>query len=163
MKSLLIITIVFLLLASCTGQKKETQLLQNHIDSLEIKLHNTYKPGFGDFMMGVQAHHAKLWYAGINENWPLADFEVDEIKERVEAIKKYETEREETKLINMINPALDSVSSAIRQKDPLLFKSNFTKLTNTCNACHQAANFAFNVVKVPDEQTFSNQVFKPKK
>ena len=109
----------------------------------------------------VQAHHAKLWYAGENANWKLANFEMDEIRETIDNIKKYETDRPETKLISMIYPPLDSVTSAINLKNVTRFKNSFTQLTNTCNACHQAAKFEFNVVKVPTAQMFANQDFKP--
>lgn len=151
--------LIFVML-SCNEQNNNTQLLQNQIDSLEIKLSQTYKPGFGEFMGNVQAHHAKLWYAGQNKNWKLANFEMDEIKETFEDIAKYETDRDESQLISMIEPALDSVTASIQRQDPVQFKDNYTILTNTCNACHQLANFEFNVVKIPDKQTFSNQDFK---
>ena len=87
---------------------------------------------------------------------------MDEIRETFEDLQKYETDRKEIQLIPMINPALDSVSNAIEQKNYEQFNNNFTLLTNTCNACHIAAKFEFNVVKIPDAQTFSNQDFKPK-
>ena len=94
------------------------RLLQNRIDSLGKKLADTYKPGFGEFMSGIQAHHAKLWFAGQNQNWKLADFEVHEMMEAIEDIQKYQTERKESQKIGMITPVLDSVNSAIQQKNP---------------------------------------------
>jgi len=81
---------------------------------LEIKLANTYKPGFGEFMNGIQAHHSKLWFAGQNDNWKLAGFEVHEIMEAIEDIQKFQTERKESQMIGMINPALDSINNAIQ-------------------------------------------------
>ena len=145
---------------SCNQQTDNNKVLQNRIDSLESKLSDTYKPGFGEFMSGIQAHHSKLWFAGQNKNWKLADFEVHEIMEAIEDIQKFQTERKESQMIGMINPALDSINNAIQQKNPVLFKSSYTLLTNTCNNCHHAANFEFNVVKIPDTQPFSNQDFK---
>lgn len=62
----------------------------------------------GEFMSSVQAHHIKLWFAGTNKNWPLAYFEIKEIMELVDDIQKFETDREETKLIVIIKPALNS-------------------------------------------------------
>ena len=111
-------------------------------------------------MSGIQAHHSKLWFAGQNQNWKLADFEIHEIMEAIEDIQKYETERKESQMVGMINPAIDSVNNAIIQKNPALFKSSYTMLTNTCNNCHHAVDFEFNVVKIPDAQPFSNQDFK---
>jgi len=145
---------------SCNQQKDNTANLQNHIDSLERKLANSYKPGFGEFMSSVQVHHAKLWFAGLNQNWKLADFEVHEMMEAIENIQKYQTERMESKKISMINPVLDSVNVAIEKKDPVLFKSSFILMTNTCNNCHHAVDFEFNVVKIPDTPPYSNQDFK---
>ncbi len=155
-----LISLLSIFLFACNQQTNNNEVLQNRIDSLEQKLADTYKPGFGEFMSGIQAHHSKLWFAGQNENWKLADFEVHEIMEAIEYIQKYHTERKESQMIGMINPALDSVNKAIQQKNPALFKTSYTLLTNTCNNCHRAADFEFNVVKVPDSQPFSNQDFK---
>ena len=154
---------VFLLpgLLACNDHAANKKL-QSRIDSLENKLANTYKPGFGEFMSGIQVHHAKLWFAGINNNWELADFEIHEIREAVDAVKKYQPERDESKSVPMIEPALDSVSTAIQQKNPAQFKNSFVLLTNTCNNCHKAVNYIFNEVKIPDTPPFSNQVFKKK-
>ena len=150
-----------LALAGCDRQTKQLDAMQSRIDSLELELAHAYKPGFGEFMTGIQAHHAKLWFAGQNQNWPLADFEVHEIMESVQAIQDYETDREESQVIGMINPALDSVMAAIEEKNTIGFTRSYSLLTNTCNACHREVQFEFNVVTIPTLQTFSNQDFKP--
>lgn len=159
MKQTFIIILTFGLFA-CNQQIDKTQALQNRIDSLEHKLADTYKPGFGEFMSSIQTHHSKLWFAGQNENWKLADFEVHEIMEAIEDIQKFQTERKESQMVGMIDPALDSINNAIQQKNSALFKSSYTLLTNTCNNCHREADFEYNVVKIPDSQPFSNQDFK---
>jgi hypothetical protein len=159
MKLTFFLILIFGLFA-CNPPPDNTKVLQDRIDSLESKLADTYKPGFGEFMSSIQVHHNKLWFAGQNKNWKLADFELHEIKEAVEAIVKYQTEREESKMIGMLNPALDSVDISIQQRNSALFKSSYISLTNTCNNCHRAANFEFNVVKIPDNPPFSNQDFK---
>jgi hypothetical protein len=155
--AIILLTLAFF---ACNEHRDNTEVLLNRIDSLENKLADTYKPGFGEFMTGIQAHHSKLWFAGQNENWKLADFEVHEIIEAVEDIQQYQTERKESKMIGMITPALDSVTKAIDQKNSSIFKSSFTLLTNTCNNCHRETDFEFNIVKIPVNQPFSNQEFK---
>src|SRR5437764_2443466 len=130
--------IVLLGIFGCNQSTVDKQLLQNRIDSLEK---NNYKPGFGEFMTNIQIHHAKLWFAGINENWNLADFEIGEIKESLEAITKYETERKESRVLSMIYPAIDSVNNSIQLKNVSSFKKNFILLTTTCNNCHKSVNF----------------------
>ncbi|MDZ7623428.1 MAG: hypothetical protein U5J96_03135 [Ignavibacteriaceae bacterium] len=152
-----------LTLLSCADNSDKIAELQNRIDSLQLKINDSYKPGFGEFMSNIQVHHAKLWFAGINENWPLAEFEIHEIEESIEDLKKYQAEREESKMLPIINPPLDSVRAAIKNENLVSFKNNFATLTNTCNSCHQAVKFDFNKVKIPDSPPFNNQVFKKEK
>lgn len=159
MRCFIIVLIVTIAIQACNQSDNSNQILQNRIDTLEKKLSDTYKPGFGEFMSSIQVHHNKLWFAGQNQNWKLADFEIHEIMEAIEDIKKYETERAESQKIDMINPALDSINAAIKQKNSVAFKKSFILLTNTCNNCHHAVNFEFNVVKIPATPPFSNQSF----
>ncbi|MDE3144698.1 MAG: hypothetical protein KGL19_11125, partial [Bacteroidota bacterium] len=128
--------IIFLLLmvsvVACNSKTDNEKKLQSRIDSLEIKLNNSYKPGLGEFMSSIQIHHAKLWFAGQNKNWELADFEIKEIKEALDNINKYCTDRPEIKALGMIDEPVDSIGKAIQHKDFAAFKNNFVMLTNTC-------------------------------
>ena len=151
---------IVIALASCNYPADKTQALQNRVDSLETKLSQTYKPGLGEFMGSIQLHHAKLWFAGENQNWQLANFEVGEIKEALEAIPVYCADRPEVQKLTMINPAIDSISNAISIKNIQLFESGFILLTATCNNCHHATNHAFNVIKKPENPPLTNQDFK---
>jgi glycosidase len=157
----LMIAFVVIGVAACTTPSGKIQQMQMTIDSLETALKSSYKPGFGEFMSGIQVHHAKLWFAGQNQNWPLADFEVHEIQEALADLQQYCTDRPESKSIPMILPFVDSVNKAIQLKDPGLFKSSFISLTNTCNQCHRETNHGFNVVIIPTNLPVVNQEFKP--
>jgi hypothetical protein len=151
---------IFILLAfiSCgNSNKQEQQLMNNMADTTAM-----YKPGFGEFMTYIQIHHAKLWFAGKNKNWKLAEFELNEITETVESIKKFQKEREETKALQILEPAVGSIKSAIQKENPAQFVESFAALTKTCNTCHQAVKFEFNVVKIPDTPPFTNQDFTKK-
>ena len=134
--------------------------MQSKTDSLEKQLDKTYKPGLGEFMTGIQLHHAKLWFAGQNQNWPLADFEIHEIMEALDDIEEFCKDRPEAKSIGMLKPAIDTVTDAIRQKDLRSFKNSFSLLTNTCNNCHKATDHGFNVVTIPNNPPVSNQDFR---
>ncbi|SDW12796.1 hypothetical protein [Aequorivita viscosa] len=158
-KSLLIV--LSLGLFACNQHTDNTEMLLDHIENLESKLEEAYKPGFGDFMGVMQTHHAKLWFAGQNQNWDLADFEIHELEETVENIQKYQSHRQESEMIAMLNAPLDNIDNAIEEKNHEAFKKNFIELTNTCNKCHIAVGFEFNVVKIPDTSPFSNQDFRP--
>jgi hypothetical protein len=162
MKSLLLVAAAFLLF-SCSSNTNNEAELKSQIDDLKTQLANTYKPELGEYMSNIQAHHAKLWYAGQNQNWKLADYEVKELQELFEDIKKYNSDRKEVSLVGMIQGPLTQISNSIENQDSKQFDENFTTLTKTCNACHLAAKYEFNVVKVPEGQMFPNQDFKPLK
>jgi hypothetical protein len=154
------------LISACENNaaKRSFDTLQKRTDSLEKIIARSYKPGFGELMLSVQVHHNKLWFAGSNENWELAGFEVNEIMEMIENIKNFEAGRKETVKIDMILQAMDSMNVAIEKKDKIIFTRSFHLLTNTCNNCHNAVDFGFNVVKVPGVSPFPNQDFsKPSK
>lgn len=146
-----------LVISSCSNNTKE---LEARIDALEK---NAYRPGLGEFMTNIQIHHAKLWFAGDRKNWDLADFEIKEIEETLDDIRKFASDRKESHLAAMLSPAIDSIHTSIQQKSPDMFKASFNSLTNKCNTCHQIANFKFNVVKIPDAAPFSNQDFEARK
>ena len=147
------------LLFSCT-QQSTTQ--PNAVANTNTTTAQPYKPGLGEIMSVIQMHHAKLWFAGINENWKLADYEIKEIKENFQTAKDFETDRKETGDLPMIDGSIDSVLAAVQQKNLPSFKNSFQSLTNTCNSCHRSVNFEFNVVTIPTAPPVSNQEFKLK-
>lgn len=146
---------------ACSGgnNRAQTQALETRITSLEK---NAYVPGFGEFMNTIQLHHAKLWFAGNDQNWALAGYEIDEMKETFDDLEKYVTDRPEVKEIPMIRPALDSMQQAIASKSPSRFKSAYILLTNTCNNCHHATSHAFNIITIPSAPPVTDQQFNTK-
>lgn len=162
MKNRILVFGVSVFLLACQSQNS-TKQLEEKMDDLETKLENSYKPGFGELMGNIQVHHSKLWFAGINQNWKLAKFEIHEIEEALEDIQKFNSDRTESKSIDMIHPSMDSVSMSIDQKNISSFKSGFNLLTNNCNNCHKATSHEFNVITIPTTPPFSNQSFTPSK
>lgn len=126
-------------------------------DSLH-RMMAAYAPGLGEIMGGIQTHHAKLWFAAAHQNWGLAQYEIDELKERFEQARNIE-ERPEVKMIPIIYPAIDSVNVAIRDRDTVKFHAAFRLLTATCNSCHTSNNFSFNVITIPTAPPVTNQDF----
>lgn len=112
-------------------------------------------------MNTIQLHHSRLWFAGINQNWALAKFEIDEMNETFDDLKKYVTDRPEVKEIPMIRPGLDSMEQAVASKNLSRFKSAYLLLTNTCNNCHRATHHGFNIITIPTRLPVTDQKFKP--
>lgn len=155
----LFFTIAVVVAAACNPGGADKAALQARVDSLQRKLDDAYKPGLGEFMSGIQVHHAKLWFAGTAGNWKLADFEVGEIRETLDDIGKFCTHRPEVTSLPMIRPAVDSVAAAVGAGNEPAFRSAFALLTATCNNCHRATKHEFNVIRTPEAPPFTNQVF----
>jgi hypothetical protein len=108
----------------------------------------------------MQIHHGKLWFAGNAGNWGLSGFESKELREAIDDIQSYCSDRPEVVSIPMIKPALDSMDAAISNKSISRFKSSFVLLTNTCNNCHKVTKHEFNVVQIPSAPPFTNQAYQ---
>ncbi|HVU94056.1 MAG TPA: hypothetical protein VHE34_02490 [Puia sp.] len=162
MMSLIVVTLLSAQGISCTQTGPGTEALQAQVQRLQQRLDSAYTPGLGEFMSGIQVHHEKLWFAGKAANWELAGFELGEIKESLDDIRHYCTDRPEVASLPMILPPLDSLAAAVKKQDPAAFNSGFTLLTTTCNNCHQATKHGYNVIQVPTTPPFSNQVFSTK-
>src|SRR5690625_5306750 len=99
MKKLAILALSAFMISCNSTDSQHIQELKSQIEKQQEFLDNIYKPGFGDLMGGLQNHHNKLWFAGTNENWELADFALHELEEIVEDIKTIHADRKETQSI----------------------------------------------------------------
>jgi hypothetical protein len=125
-----------------------------------------FTPGLGEIMTLQQMRHLKLWYAGQAGNWPLAEYELDELKEGFEDIVKYHPTHDDVPTGTMATAVVDGEVAALNKaiggaKDRKQFTAGFDKLTAACNACHQAAKHAFIVVQRPTGNPYTNQAFAP--
>lgn len=122
-----------------------------------------YVPGLGEIMTLQQMRHAKLWFAGAAGNWPLADYELNELKEGFEDAAKLHPVHEGVPVGDMIvkltTGPLEELSATISKKDTAGFAQAFDRLTATCNRCHQAANHGFIRIGRPTAPPFGNQLF----
>jgi hypothetical protein len=128
-----------------------------------------YVPDLGEQMTFQQMRHAKLWLAADANNWDLARYELDEIKEGFAAISKIHPTWKDAPvpidqaIETMLTDPLKKLDEAVTAKDKKAFAAAFDTLTEGCNACHQATNHGFNVVQKPKANPFPNQNFAPPK
>ena len=111
----------------------------------------------------TQMRHTKLWFAGAAGNWPLAAYEIAELKEGFDEIIAFHPTHDDVSidelLPQMMADPLEHLDGAIAAKDSVRFIAAFNALTAGCNSCHQAAAFALNVVTRPTTNPYSNQNF----
>jgi hypothetical protein len=72
-----------------------------------VKLKETAS-GLGEYMTTIQLHAGKLWFAAKVLNWELAEYELDELKETMEAAKALNAEKNEVKISNVLDSVLHS-------------------------------------------------------
>ncbi len=127
----------------------------------------SYEPGLGEFMTSTQLRHAKLWFAGKQNNWDLAAYEIDEIKEGLEDAAKLHPNFDGVPVAEMIktiiDPRIEELEKAVRAKSSAKFSTAFDELTSGCNSCHAAANKPFIRIQRPTESPLTNQNFAPEK
>ena len=122
-----------------------------------------YAPGLGEFMTATQIRHAKLWFAGNENNWDLAAYEIDEIAEGLEDAEKQFPTHDALPVADMIkaniDPAVEELRKAVEAKSSTKFAVAFDKLTSACNTCHAGANKQFIRIQRPTSSPLSNQNF----
>jgi hypothetical protein len=124
-----------------------------------------YKPGLGEFMTATQLRHAKLWFAGKDNNWDLAAYEIDEIKEGLEDAARLHPTVDGVPVAEMIKtiliPRIEQLETAVKAKNSSRFIAAFDELTNGCNSCHAGASKPFIHIQRPTEPPLTNQSFAP--
>jgi hypothetical protein len=127
----------------------------------------SYQPGLGEFMTATQLRHAKLWFAGKQNNWDLAAYEIDEIKEGLEDAARLHPSFDGIPVAEMIktiiDPRIEQLEKAVRAKSSAEFMAAFDELTSGCNSCHAGANRPFIRIQRPTEPPLTNQNFAPEK
>jgi hypothetical protein len=122
-----------------------------------------YVPRLSDLMVVVQIRHSKLFYAVKRGNWPLADFELEQLTSTLkEAGRYYPKTVPESDLTSAVE-IKNAVGEAIKSKDGAKFDRAFAQMTAECNRCHEAADRAFIFIRKPAyPSAFSNQLYGPR-
>jgi hypothetical protein len=119
----------------------------------------------GDLMNTlVQPRHLKLGLAGQAQNWPLAQYALDQLRAafaNIVSAKPKFSGMPVGELVDVaLGPPLKAVETAIKQQDAKKFATAYDQLSQGCNACHMELDHPYVVIKPPDASAFPNQEFK---
>ena len=110
-----------------------------------------------------QRFSQKLYLAGKNQNWELADFYTHELEEVTEQLIKGDVIHDDYNISNlseaMLLPKIEKVEEAIRQKNEVLFLENYELMISSCNLCHNATKHNFIKITMPNDSSKWNQDF----
>lgn len=118
------------------------------------------EPTIADIMALQQMRHIKLWFAGRAGNWPLADHEIDQLKDGFDDVDKRLGGGTVEKAVG---PAMAALEKAIERKDRAAFTDVFDRLSAGCNSCHRSLDHAFIVIQRPTLLPYSDQSFAPRR
>jgi hypothetical protein len=126
-----------------------------------------YIPGLEQFMNVILTEHNKLWFAAKARNWPLAAYELGEIKEVMGDVQDFVPVFKSLPLAQMMDAVVTKeivdLEKAIDEKDFRKFAAGYDALNKACNACHAGTENEFVVVKRPTTPAFTNQDYRPHK
>jgi hypothetical protein len=117
-------------------------------------------PHLSEIMVQQQMRHIKLWFAGDAGNWPLADYEIDHLKDGFDDVAKLlggDIAQQH------VGGAISRLEKAIEAKDHGAFVSAFDRLSVGCNECHRTLDHAFIVIQRPVLLPYSDQNFSPER
>jgi hypothetical protein len=117
-------------------------------------------PGIGEIMREQQMRHIKLWLAGHAGNWPLADYELDELKEGFDDVGR---QVGEDFVKSMIGAPLGDLEKAIDARNEAAFAAAYDRLSSGCNSCHRTLGHGFIVIQRPTGSPYPDQSFAPQK
>ena len=125
-----------------------------------------YQPSLADIMVTTQLRHFKLWYAGEVQNWGLANYELNQIQETIREARKLYPNLPKADMMSMMTPT-DEVGRAIKAKDRAEFAKAYSRLTTSCNTCHEAVGLGFITIREPrlsplETSPFSDESFVPR-
>ncbi len=117
--------------------------------------------GLGEIMTTIELHPGKLWFAAKASNWELAEYELGELKETMEAAKAPNVENNRVKISNVLDSVLQTqiaqLAMATMQKNPAAFQKSNDETLSACNGCHTEAGYKFIQITRPNAPPVTNQ------
>jgi hypothetical protein len=180
MKSILASCSLMLLLGACSNSAapdgtQEIAALRAKVEALEAKqaelaANTAPKAELGQQMLLLQLRHGRLWAAGENQDWLLAQYQLAELNEALDDVVEQngddaalQPQQLSVVLPAIMKPAVSQLRKAIDAQDRVAFEKAYDGLSNACSSCHQAADHGFLVIQRPKTPVLDNLRTEPAK
>ena len=129
-------------------------------------------PSQSHTMADVAYHFSNLWFAGQADNWPLAEFLLDETRShlrwavRVRPIRPLSNGGQFNAgdmLAAVEQGAFKELQDSVRAKEQPRFTAAYRNMLASCYACHVAAEKPYLQLRVPDRPAETMIEFDPRK
>ena len=142
--------IALLLLWSCENNQEQNAqgkwIKGTEQEKLET-IENQFR-GFDMAMVETGYRYQELYWAGQDENWEYADYQIEKIRKAIENGLKRRPKRAKS-AEHFLNVALPEMEKALEKRDTVVFNYNFQMLTNSCISCHAMEKVPHFTVKKP--------------
>lgn len=159
LSTILLLMITFFIGVACQTQQDGSSSHMDTEEQYEDTVPLIYHMSF------IQRYGNKLYFAGMEENWELADIyshEIEEISETIIGGEHVDDGVNVSDLLKaMLVPQIENIESAIDAKDRALFETNYQAMIQTCNQCHEQANYGAVKITIPDENPYNQDFSVP--
>lgn len=138
------------LLCSC-GNKQGQAVQGNWIQGTEqeqIKTIESQFRGFDMAMVETGYRYQELYWAGQDENWEYAGYQLEKIQKAIENGLQRRPKRAAS-AEHFLQVALPEMKKAVESRDTLAFSKGFRMFTANCIACHAKEKVPYFTVRVP--------------
>jgi len=145
---------------------KTVSALRDSVSTLQksVRRLEEQAPGLGEYMSTFQLHMGKLWYAARASNWELAQYELGELTETMEAAEALHAIKNNIHTADIIqsveNTQLPLLRQAIERKSQKKFGTSYEQTLQTCNTCHRSVGYGFIHITKPQGPPVTNQSWK---
>ena len=102
-------------------------------------------------MVEIGYRYQELYWAGVDGNWPFADYQLTKIKLALEnALARRPKRRPSSRALFL--PSWDEMKRALATQERGVFDDAFAELTAACNSCHVAEGVPSFRVAVPSDR-----------
>jgi len=150
MRKTSILILLALLLTSCQNSPLGNEQGDWIRGSEKEKLALTEKHfrGFDMAMVEVGYRYQELYWAGQDQNWEYAEYQLKKIKKATENGLERRPKRAKS-AETFLSVTLPEMKKAINEHDTVVFKKSFKALTISCNSCHVMEKVPSFIVKRP--------------
>ncbi len=146
--------IMAIVIAACQTQTDQGiesrwagETVQGAIQSIENQI-----GGFDQTMIETNYRYNELYWAGQDENWGFAEYQLDEMLGSLEKgfVRRPERQASSAQFVDQAAPRL---MQAIESGDKEAFVESFRRFASSCNTCHTMEDVAFIQVTIPEIRT----------
>jgi hypothetical protein len=121
--------------------------------NLEEKLETitNHLRGFDMAMVETGYRHVELYWAGQDENWAYAEYQVEKLHLAIERGLERRPARAQSAQ-QYLELALPEMEEAVKERNKELFNRTFETFTQSCNACHHAEQVPHFNVRIPENR-----------